>query len=79
MKTSSTKDAILNKLAELNININVLNFKTLNSRDRNLANEILSLTSFLPDTAKLRERIYCIEHDITVQQICPQCIEADNH
>ena len=73
MKTSSTKDAILNKLAELNININVLNFKTLNSRDRNLANEILSLTSFLPDTAKLRERIYCIEHDITVQQICPQC------
>ena len=41
MKTPSLKDTILNRLTILNININVLNFKTLNNRDRKLADEIL--------------------------------------
>lgn len=70
MKAASS---ILERFQKLNININVLNFKTLNSRDKQLADEIITCTAFLPESAKLRERLYCIEHNITSLILCENC------
>jgi len=35
--------------------------------------EIVKLTSFLSDNATIRERIFCIEHDLTKKPTCIQC------
>ena len=73
MKSILTKENILSRIQKLNIDKNVLNFKTLYCRDEQLANDVLQFTNFLPKSAKLRERLYCIENDIKTQQLCPQC------
>lgn len=60
MKSTINKNNILKRIEDLGLNKNLLNFRILMSKDKELADDIRNFTNFLPESAKLNERLYCI-------------------
>lgn len=54
---------------------NKLNSRKVSSLDQNARDTIINITNFLPDDSPLKERMFCILHDIKDRQLCKFCGE----
>ena len=51
------------------------NSKKMFEQNRSLLNDVIFLTSFLPDNVDLKERFYCLVEDIIEKPLCKKCLK----
>jgi very-short-patch-repair endonuclease len=59
-------DTLKEQLIQINKPLRKSNYPTI-------YNQVVVKTAFLPQTSKIKERIYCIQHDITSLSSCKHC------